>query len=311
MEAKRNVEVLLVEDSPTQSVAITFALEKTGHIVHIASDGEEGLLKLGEHQPDVLLTDLNMPGLSGLELLKIVRQRFPHLPVILMTGEGNDAVVAEALQNGAASYVAKDKSMGALLETIDRIVGASTFAHSFGYLLDSIERCHYSFALKNDRALVVSLVQYLQHLASRAGLTDQEERRNLGVAVEEALLNALYHGSLEVPGAFREMEQEARAAVVEERCRAAPYKDRRIHVTADITPEAVEVIVRDEGPGFDYRARFGSLGAEDGTVVVSGGMRGLILMHMFMDEVEFLGTGNEVRLVKRLAAPSNATGAAT
>lgn len=307
MEPKRNVEVLLVEDSPTQSIAISFALKKTGHIVHTASDGEEGLLKLGEHQPDIVLTDLNMPRLSGLELLKIVRQRFPRLPVILMTGDGNETVVAEALRNGAASYVAKDKSMGALLETIDRIVGASTSAHSFGYLLDNIERCSYSFVLKSDRTLVVSLVQYLQHLATRAGLTDEQERRNLGVAVEEALLNALYHGSLEVPVEFREMEREARAAVVEERRRTAPFKNRRIHVTVDITSESVEVIIRDEGPGFDHLDRFGSVSTDDGTLVVSEGMRGLLLMHMFMDEVEFLGAGNEVRMVKRLAAASSAT----
>ena len=302
MESKRKVEVLLVEDSPTQSLSISYALQSTGHTVYTASDAEEGLLRLGEHPPDIVLTDLNLPGMSGLELLNIVRERLPHLPVILMTGEGNESVAANALSNGAASYVAKDRSMGALLETIDRIVGASTSAHSFGYLLDSIERCHYSFVLTNDRALVVSLAQFLQHLASRAGLTDQQQLRNLGVAVEEALLNALFHGSLEVPPEFREMEQEARNAIVEARCQTAPYKDRRIHVTADVTSAAVEVVIRDEGPGFDYRSRFESLNAEDGTFVVGSGMRGLILMNMFMDEVEFRGAGNEVRLVKRLRA---------
>lgn len=305
MEPKRNVEVLLVEDSPTQSLSISYALKSTGHVVHTASDGEEGLLKLGEHQPDIVLTDMNMPGMNGLELLQVVRQKFPQLPVILMTGEGNEAVAAAALKNGAASYVAKDKSMGALLETIDRIVAASTSAHSFGYLLDSIERCHYSFVLKSERALVMSLVQFLQHLASRAGLTDGETRRNLGVALEEALLNALYHGSLEVPDTFREMEQDARTALVAERCRTAPYKDRRIHVTADVTSTAIEVVIRDEGPGFNYAERFGTVGADDATFAVGAGMRGLILMHMFMDEVEFRGAGNEVRLVKRLGEPSS------
>ena len=60
-----------------------------------------------------------------------------------------------------------------------------------------------------------------------------------------------------------------------------------------------------------HRSRFGSLSMDDGTFIVSAGMRGLLLMQMFTDDVEFLGTGNEVRLVKRLAAPSNATGTAT
>lgn len=300
MEPKQRIDVLLVEDSPVQAAAITIALKNTGHTVRTAKDGEEGLIELGERQPDIVLTDLNMPGLNGLDLLKIVRQKFPGLPVVLMTGDGNESVAATALRSGAASYVAKDRSMGALLETIDRIVGASTSAHSFGYLLDSIERCQYSFVLRNDRVLILSLVQYVQHLASRAGLTDLAERRNLGVAIEEALLNALYHGSLEVPQEFREMGQEARTAFVEERCRIAPYGDRRIHVTADVTAEAVELVVRDEGPGFNHQERIGGLGADNATVVIAEGMRGLILMHMFMDKVEFRGAGNEVRLVKQL-----------
>ena len=117
--------VMIVDDEPINAEVVQVYLEGSGFKRFITcSDSTKALAMVMVHQPDVLLTDLNMPGLSGLELLKIVRQRFPHLPVILMTGEGNDAVVAEALQNGAASYVAKDKSMGALLETIDRIVGA-------------------------------------------------------------------------------------------------------------------------------------------------------------------------------------------
>jgi len=181
-------------------------------------------------------------------------------------------------------------------------VAASSSAHSFGYLLDSVERCHYSFVLRNDRALVVSLVHYVQHLASRAGLVDKEEIRNLGVAVEEAVLNALYHGSLEVPPSFRLMEQESRAELVEERSRQAPYAERRIHVTVDVNQDAIGIVIRDEGPGFNYHERFNSLGDNQSTFILSEGLRGLILMHMFLDQVEFQGCGNEVRLLKRLPA---------
>ena len=302
MAPAQKISVLLVEDSPVQSAAIAIALKETGHTVKTASDGEEALLVLGDQQPDIVLTDLNMPGLSGLDLLKISRKQFPDLPVILMTGDGNQDVAAEALRHGAASYVAKDKSMGALLETIDRIVASSSSAHSFGYLLDNIQRCQYSFILNNDRALVVSLVHYVQHLASRVGLVDPQELRNLGTATEEALLNAMYHGSLEVPDELREMEPDARSAFVEVRRRQEPYASRRIQIDIETSKDAIELLVRDEGPGFNHKQRFSKLNVNEGTVSIPKDMRGLVLMHVFLDEVEFRGCGNEVRLLKRLHA---------
>lgn len=297
MDTKANL--LLVEDSPVQGTAIKIALTKSGYEVDVAKDAEEALQKLRGSQPQLILTDLTMPGMSGLELLKIVRHQFPDVPVILMTGDGSEEVAAEALKSGAASYVSKDRSMGDLEETISRVIQASTTAHSFTYLQDSIEQCHYRFRLKNDRALLVSVTQFAQFLASRAGVVSGEDRRNLGVALEETLLNSLYHGNLEVPQGFRDMEQPARSKLVEQRTTEEPFASRTIQLTLDVTADEFKAVVVDDGPGFDFQERFAMIGVGSGDFMVTSGMRGLILIHMFMDEVEFLGRGNEVHLIKR------------
>lgn len=114
----------------------------------------------------------------------------------------------------------------------------------------------------------------------------------------------MYHGSLEVPNEFAETEQQERAAIVEERCRTEPYKSRRIRVTVDVSSDAVELMIRDEGPGFNFRERFGSPGTGAETLEIAAGTRGLVLMHMFMDELLDAWATSYCFVVNRLPSPS-------
>ena len=91
--------------------------------------------------------------------------------------------------------------------------------------------------------------------------------------------------------------------LIQDRRGQTPYRDRKIHVDAKITPERLEVKVADEGPGFDVAKAQALLdGATDG---LDGG-RGLRLMRILMDDVRFNPTGNEVVLVKNREQPAGA-----
>ena len=100
--------VLVVDDSPIDRRLVGSILEKiSGTKTEYAGDGAEALLKIERSPPDVVLTDLQMPKMDGLELVSTVRSRFPLVPVILMTGHGSEDIAVQALQRGAASYVNK------------------------------------------------------------------------------------------------------------------------------------------------------------------------------------------------------------
>ncbi len=99
--------ILLVEDSPTQSLQMRMLLESGSHVVRCAGDGSEALEHLATGFCELVVTDLEMPTMNGLELVNRMRTDFPHIPAVLVTGRGSERLAAEALRRGAAGYVPK------------------------------------------------------------------------------------------------------------------------------------------------------------------------------------------------------------
>jgi CheY-like chemotaxis protein len=82
-----NYRVLVVDDEPAVLETSALVLKDRGFEVRKASDGFEALVELRRSAPDVIISDLRMPNMSGFELLSVVRRRFPHIPVIAISGE--------------------------------------------------------------------------------------------------------------------------------------------------------------------------------------------------------------------------------
>ena len=125
---------------------------------------------------------------------------------------------------------------------------------------------------------------------------DETMRMQLGVALHEGLLNAMYHGNLEVSSELREADETAFMAEAEQRRRSWPHRDRRVHVKATMTPSEAVFVIRDEGPGFNPDA-IPDPTAPDNLSKASG--RGILLMRTFVDDMHYSATGNELTLVKR------------
>jgi CheY-like chemotaxis protein len=95
--------VLLVEDSPTQRRLVHGVLQEAGNWdIVSAADGIEALELIADSPPSVVLTDLYMPRMDGLQLVEQVRARHPQVPVVLMTGLGSEDIAVKALRAGAA-----------------------------------------------------------------------------------------------------------------------------------------------------------------------------------------------------------------
>ena len=162
--------------------------------------------------------------------------------------------------------------------------------------MSRISKIEYAVVLDNDSTLVDPLVDYLQDGIMQMGFCDQAECTRVGVALREALLNALSHGNLEVGSGLREKALKAYYALGEQRSRQVPYRDRRIFVEARLSPDEAAFLVRDEGGGFDL-ASLPDPTDPANLEKLSG--RGLLLMRTLMDEVVFNDVGNTVTLTKR------------
>ena len=92
------IRILIVDDALTERVRIAGICRRIAECSTTdAENGKAALVNLEEDLPDVVLTDLQMPKMNGLELLKVISEEYPHLPVILMTAEGSEEIAAEAL----------------------------------------------------------------------------------------------------------------------------------------------------------------------------------------------------------------------
>jgi anti-sigma regulatory factor (Ser/Thr protein kinase) len=221
---------------------------------------------------------------------------YPLIPVILMTAQGSEEIAAQALQHGAASYVPKRKLADDLVPTVLRVLLGALEDRAHSNLMHYLDAGMVTFVLPNNRSLIQALVAHVQEMLRSLPLEDETERLRVGIALEEALDNALYHGNLEIGATLGRPDREACEQLARERSSQAPYRDRRIHVSIRLSRDEAVFVIRDDGPGFDAsKLPEGADLAEE----ESEAGRGINLMRTFMDEVRYNDRGNEVTLIKR------------
>ncbi len=116
--------ILVVEDDASLREALAQSLEEAGHRVITAGDGAEALLLLERQAADLVISDVQMSPVNGLELLERLKDLCPEVPVVLMTAYGSIRQAVEAIQCGAADYLAKPFEVPALLEMVNRYLPA-------------------------------------------------------------------------------------------------------------------------------------------------------------------------------------------
>jgi CheY-like chemotaxis protein len=290
--------VLVVDDSSVDRSRIGGLLLKSSELsVEYAVNGAEALEHIAQFGPDLVLTDLIMPEMDGLQLVAAVVAQYPLIPVILMTGRGNEETAVRALRAGAASYVPKSMMQTFLLDTVQSILNAAQQEQCEIRLLDCLRHSDTTFRLRNDVNMIAPLVNHLHRTVRAIGVCDHTSGIRVSVALEEAINNAMFHGNLEITSAERTGDREVYRVLLAERLRTPPYCDRTIELKATVAPEEAKFIIRDQGPGFDPDTLPDPTDPEN---LEKASGRGLLLMRTFMDSVEFNRVGNEVTMLKRL-----------
>ncbi len=106
-EVVADAKILVIDDEAGIRESLEVLLTLEGYRVEMAIDGEEGLARLEKHTYDLVLLDLQLPGQSGLELLPQIHERYPELPVVMITAYGTVDNVVEAIRSGAENFVQK------------------------------------------------------------------------------------------------------------------------------------------------------------------------------------------------------------
>ncbi len=296
---------LVVDDTAVDRRLAGGLIEQAGGIkVIYAKNGVDAIERMHLELPDIVVTDMQMPEMDGLELVTTIRTHYPHVPVILMTAQGSESIAVEALERGAASYVPKSQLNDRLRSTVEDVLLLSTADKTYAELAECQTRAELSYELDNTPGLVDVMVDLVQQLITGMNLTDHTGCTRATVALREALLNALFHGNLELSHEDLEAAREKLllgdgSDPVSQRKEMTPYRDRRIHVDIKLSRDEARFIVEDQGPGFDYAVQLASMDPASIESLDGKRGRGFVLMLSFMDEVSFNERGNRVTLVKK------------
>jgi DNA-binding response OmpR family regulator len=119
-EAKK---IVLAEDNSTLSLLLKFRLEKEGYILLVAADGKEAIELIEEQDPELILTDIMMPFISGLEVISHVRNKLnKQTPIIVFSAAGQEEMVLKAFNLGANDFMGKPFSPNELVIRVKRLL---------------------------------------------------------------------------------------------------------------------------------------------------------------------------------------------
>ncbi|MFA7765935.1 response regulator [Streptomyces sp. NPDC048723] len=163
--------VLLIEDDPSIREGVGLGLRRRGHDVSSAETGEEGLALMGGFRPELVLLDLMLPGINGVQVCRRIRET-SQVPIIMLTARGDDFDIVVGLEAGADDYIVKparteviEARIKAVLRRLSDPVGARPGVEHHGEL--TIDRAGLSVAKNGERVpLAPSEIKLLLHLSA-------------------------------------------------------------------------------------------------------------------------------------------------
>ncbi len=255
--------LLIAEDEPLLRVSLSDALRKEGWGVEVASDGEQALASFRAHLPEVVLADLVMPRMSGVDLLRRVKAIKPDTVVVIMTAHGSVDRAVEAMREGAADFVAKPFSMAQLLVRLDNVCSMRVLREQNERLQEQLEE-RYSFSKMIGRSKAIREVfDLIRQVADSDATVLVEGESGTG---KEMVASALHYNS---------------------RRRAQPY----VRVSCASLPES---LIESELFGYEKGAFTGALQRRVGRFEAAHG--GTLLL----DEIGDLQPNFQVKLLRVL-----------
>jgi two-component system alkaline phosphatase synthesis response regulator PhoP len=180
-EAQRRAKILVVEDEPAMVAGLRDNFEFEGYEVITAQDGIEGLERALEDSPDLVVLDVMMPRMSGLEVCKQLRAKRASLPIIMLTARGQEIDKVVGLELGADDYVTKPFSIRELLARVKSVLRRTAALpkdkeqHSFADVEVDLRRCR---VVRSGKALDISSKEFdlLKYFICHPGETLSRDR---------------------------------------------------------------------------------------------------------------------------------------
>lgn len=184
--------LLIVDDEVNAREALCELLGDEGFETRSAQDGEDALAIMGEWTPEVVLTDLKMPRIGGLELLKLGRELAPHAAFVVMTAFGTIDTAVRAIQEGAENYLTKPLDMGAVSALVGRALEKARLSAEAASLRQQVSRRLSVSGILGDHPSMQRVQKLVQQVAPARATVLIEGETGTG---KELIAAAIHHGS--------------------------------------------------------------------------------------------------------------------
>lgn len=294
------MKILIVEDDLASREYLKNAIEIEGHEYKAAENGREGLEIFSEFKPDLVLCDIQMPIMDGLELLEAIRGKKSNSIFIMITAFSTEDYAVKAFHLGANNYIKKpvrQSDLIGLLQKYEAVVkNRKAVAPKVpGNLL------HREFVLEfpTHTEMVPKVVDYL--IQETGNLFSSDEKISIELGLVELFTNSIEHGNLEI--SFQEKSEALKNGklerLYEDRLNDPKLASRKIRVQFEMIGSRCTWIIEDEGKGFDWKDIQSNI-EEERLFDLNG--RGIFICQFLFDELEYSGRGNQVR-IKKTATP--------
>lgn len=289
------MKILVVEDDDHSRKYLYNLLKIKHYNCEVAKDGLEGLDKFETFEPDIVLSDIRMPVMDGLELLEAIRNKRSDTIFIITTAFGTEEYAIRALELGANNYIKKpilSKDLLFLLEKYKGIIYSRTKSKEIPGMIRN-RQCTIEF--QSDINMIPRIVDQL--LNETASVFDDVERTNIEIGLVELLTNAVEHGNLKITGSEKNkaLENGTLDDLYAQRLNDETLFNRQVSIDFQLASNYCEWLIKDEGDGFDWKT-INNPTEEENIMELNG--RGIFISKFQFDELEFFDKGNVVRARK-------------
>ena len=289
--------VLVVDDEDVVRGLLCDFLQRSRYPFLSASTADEAVEIYQQQRPSIVVTDICMPGMDGIDLLRAIHRDNPDAKVVVMTGYGDEAVAIEALRAGASNFIKKPIKLEEFLFIIqahERLLRAQRRQKLPAMCLVEEAR---SLRLINDHNMIYAAAQGVT--TGLAAFMPRHEIDGILLALTEALTNAIEHGNLGIGYEQKSaaLRSNSYQKLLEERLADVNLSRRRIMLEYRLDQSQLWVRITDEGDGFDWS---NSPDPRDPENMMREHGRGLSIMGLFTDEIGFNERGNQVWMIKHL-----------
>lgn len=297
------INLLIVDDSISILSSLSKILELSGYEVDIAHNGSEALRKLQNKTFDLVICDIEMPGITGLDFLKKVRDNYgDSIDVILMTGYLDQDYFIKAIRLGASDFIQKPIDANNIIRAIESTIQRKKEHNNV--------REFYRHLDKTDLTIIINPAHFSKYSISKVFAQSLQSNFKLPpdllneilICIDEMVYNAFIHGTLKLKPSERFLSRQGFQDLLTDKLTDPQIANRRIRFSfvIDAVNGMLEMEVEDDGDGFEHELWLKGLEDNPGREVLEYG-RGISLLFHLSDSMKFSKQGRCLRIKKDIS----------